>query len=195
MFGFDKKNNEQIMNNLNKWEETFEIEGMKFTVKCNDIGGTTFRFEVYNESDEPVANTTVRVDKVPSIEEFIEEIAKPTVKKLMKVLVEDFDSAGFMGLIAPKMHKKSEYNGKKNRVILRSKWQTFVADKIRKAADEGEFEVNISRYMPGDNAFEGDYDREIMLDETTKILQKRGFKVYIRENDNNPTAFIMKISW
>jgi len=167
---------------------------MKFEVNCCYDCAYTFVFVVYKDN-VPVANTTVRLDKIPTFDEFEEEIAKPRVKQLKQSIIRNYMPCTFVGLEASKVHNKSEENESKNKAILRKQWQTFVTSIIRKAADKGEYEVCIGHLMPCDNLFEDGFDREIMLVETPKILQEKGFKVDVSVNKNNPKAFIMGIYW
>lgn len=78
------------MDKLDKWEETFEIDGMKFTVKCCKIDCITYRFDVYNKDNESVANSVVQLEEEPTNDIFVEEIVKPRVKKLKAFIVRDF---------------------------------------------------------------------------------------------------------
>lgn len=187
---------------MEKWENTFEIDGMKFTVKCYyEAIDTGFRysFVAFNENDEPVANTYVRLDKEPTVEVFENEVAAPSVKKLQAFVVRKYVSTEFMTLDASKIHACAEKKDKELSESLRKEWQTFIVDNIRKASNAGQFAVNILHNLSisGDNVFEGGYDRELMLVDTPKILEARGFNVKVVENTNcsDPTAFTMTISW
>lgn len=187
---------------MDKWENTLEIDGMKFTVKCyygKLDTGYSYDFIAYNTVDEPVANTIVLLDREPTIEDFEKEIAPPSLKKLQLFITRKYVSSEFMTLDASKIHERTEKIDNMQRDTLKKEWQTFVANNIRKAADAGEFAVNVlhDRTMSGDNIFEGRYDRELMLVDTPKILEEKGFKVRYFENTNggDPTAFTMTISW
>lgn len=186
----------------NKWENTFEIDGMKFTVKCTyDKLETGFRytFIAYDTNNVPVATAAVKLDREPTVEEFEKEIAEPSIKKLQVFVVNKYLSSEFMTLVAPKIHKLAEDKDQELTTSLKKKWQTFVADNIRKAANHGQFEVNIlhNLTMAGDNVFEGGYNKVMMLVDTPKMLEARGFKVKVFEHTNgsDPTAFTMIISW
>lgn len=188
---------------MDKWEKEIEIDDMKFTVKCyyekTDLG-YTYRFIAYNTVDEPVANTMVLLDIEPTIEDFEKEVAPPSLKKLQLFITRKYVSSEFMTLVASKIHERAEKIDNVLRETLKKRWQTFVADNIRKAADVGEFVVNIiyNTSLKGDNIFEGGYDRDLMLVDTPKILEERGFKVKYFENGKtwgDPNSFVMTISW
>lgn len=196
MSGFDKKN-ELTKDYPYNWEESIEIEGMEFDVRACYIGDNVYQFIVYNKDNVAVANTTVRFERFLTIEEFVEEIAKPTVNKLKKVIIRDYIPNKFFALDASKLHKKSEENETNNKAILKNTWELFVTDRIRKAVDKGEYTVNIlhNNTMSGDNVFEGGFDKQLMLVETPKILQEKGFNIQIRTDETCPTIFVMTISW
>lgn len=70
---------------MDKWENTFEIDGMKFTVKCYcEKLDACFRymFIAYNKNNEPVANTAIILYREPTIEDFEKEVVPPPLKKL-----------------------------------------------------------------------------------------------------------------
>lgn len=199
MFGFNKKNNDHDLNSdrLYNWEETFEIYGEKFEVRACYMGHYLYQFIVYNEDNKPVANTSVRFERVPNVDEFVEEIAKPNIAKLKNYIISNYIPNTFNGLDASMIHKKSEEKETNNKDILKNKWELFVTDRIRKAVDKGEYTVNIlhNNTMSGDNVFEGGFDKQLMLVETPKILQEKGFNIHIRTNEADPTIFVMTISW
>lgn len=188
---------------MDKWEKEIEIYDMKFTVKCyyekTDLG-YTYRFIAYNKDNEPIANTVIQLEIEPTIDEFEKEAAEPSLKKLQMYILRKYVSSEFMTLIATKIHERAEKIDKVLRESLKKKWQTFVADNIRKAADVGEFVVNIiyNTNLSGDNIFEGGYDRDLMLVDTPNLLEARGFNVKFTENGKtwgDPNSFVMTISW
>lgn len=189
---------------MNNWEKQIEIDGMKFTVKCyndTDLNDTAYfyRFAAYNKDDKPVANTAYVIERKLTDEEFEKEVAEPCLKRLQVFIVRNYVSTEFMTLLASKIHEHAEKNAKEKSESLKKRWQTFIADEIRKAADSGKFAVNIvhNDTMSGDTVFDGGYDRDLMLVDTPKILEERGFKVKYFEDTNgsDPTAFTMTISW
>lgn len=188
---------------MNNWEKQIEIDGMKFTVKYyndTDLQDTAYfyRFVAYNKKNEPVANTAYVLERKLTDEEFEKEVAEPCLKRLQVFITRKYVSAEFMTLVAPKIHERAEKNAEEKSESLKKRWQTFIADEIRKAADSGKFAVNIvhNDTMSGDNVFEGGYDRDLMLVDTPEILEERGFKVRYTEHIGcDPTAFTMTISW